>query len=229
MENWEKKFQEVLKSHLAEQNDPSHDFHHVMRVVNLCKHITLHEKACEHVTLPAAYFHDYVDIKKNSKNRNQASKVSSLSALNILSRMNYPHEYWDQISHAIEAHSYSANIAPKTLEAQVVQDADRLDAIGAVGIARCFSVGQYMKAKFYDPTDPFAEQRPFDDKQYTLDHFFTKLLELPEKMHTKTAKRLAQKRIHFMHDFIKNMHEEVFDFDTSLIERSEISTQRFEI
>ncbi|MFA9353024.1 hydrolase, partial [Escherichia coli] len=76
----------------------------------------------------------------------------------------------------IEAHSFSAKIAPETLEAKIVQDADRLEALGAIGLARVFAVSGALGVALFDAEDPFARQRGLDDKQYALDHFQTKLL-----------------------------------------------------
>ncbi len=78
----------------------------------------------------------------------------------------------------IEAHSFSANIETRTLEAKILQDADRLDAIGVIGAARCFYIAGRMGSALYDSNDPMAENRPLDDKNYALDHFRTKLFNL---------------------------------------------------
>jgi uncharacterized protein len=98
---------------------------------------------------------------------------------------------------------------PSCLEAAIVQDADRLDALGAIGILRCAAVNTQMKSTFYDPFDPLAESRDLDDKTFMLDHYYTKLFLLPELMNTKTAKKLAEDRINYMKGFVEQLIKEV--------------------
>jgi len=93
----------------------------------------------------------------------------------------------DEVYHAIEAHSYSANIPTRTLEAEVVQDADRLDSLGAIGIARCLLVGGRLNLQMFNHDDPFCDEREPDDSRYTVDHFYAKLFKLPETMKTEAG------------------------------------------
>ena len=95
------------------------------------------------------------------------------------------------------------------MEAKVVQDADRLDALGAIGITRCIQVSTEFDAQLYDDKDIFAQQRELDDKQFTLDHFQTKLFKIAETMNTESARREAQKRKVFMQAYIEQLHDEV--------------------
>ena len=98
---------------------------------------------------------------------------------------------------------------PKTLEAKVLQDADRLDAIGAIGIARCFATSADMKRPFYAPDDPFCRTRAPDDKQWGLDHFYKKLLRIGDGLHTQAARAIAGERIAFMRAFLDQLEREV--------------------
>ncbi|STF26181.1 putative phosphohydrolase [Escherichia coli] len=86
---------------------------------------------------------------------------------------------------------------PLTTEAKIVQDADRLEALGAIGLARVFAVSGALGVALFDGEDPFAQHRPLDDKRYALDHFQTKLLKLPQTMQTARGKQLAQHNAHF--------------------------------
>ena len=115
----------------------------------------------------------------------------------------------EPIYHAIEAHSFSANIETETLEARIVQDADRLEAVGAIGITRCFLTGGSMGTPLYDPSDPFAENRDPDDRRFTLDHFYCKLLGLAETMKTDAGRAEAVKRTDYMRAFLQQLGSEI--------------------
>ena len=104
----------------------------------------------------------------------------------------FPADRYPAVSHAIEAHSFSAAIPPRTLEAKIVQDADRLESLGAIGLARVFAVAGALNTILFDAEDPFADRRALDDRKYALDHFQCKLLRLPETMQTDKGKAMAQ-------------------------------------
>jgi uncharacterized protein len=91
----------------------------------------------------------------------------------------------------------------------VLQDADRLDAIGAIGVARCFATGAVMRQPFYHPEDPFPSSRELDDKRWSLDHFYRKLLRIPATLHTATARKLAEERARFMEAFLAQLAREI--------------------
>jgi len=189
--------------------DPAHDISHVQRVVENTKRLTREENGNPYVSIPAAWLHDCVSVPKDSPLRSQASSVSADEAVKFLQTENYPAELVEQVHHAIAAHSFSANIQTKTLEARIVQDADRLEALGAIGIARCFLTGGSMGSQLYAPADPFAKHRDLDDKRYSIDHFYTKLLGLAETMKTPSGKAEAVKRTEFMLGFIQQFSSEI--------------------
>ncbi|EMD78195.1 metal-dependent phosphohydrolase [Vibrio diabolicus E0666] len=191
------------------QVDAAHDISHVQRVVNTAKKLAVEEGADLSIVLPAAYLHDCFTYPKDHPNRKQSSIIAAKKAVAFLESIDYPQQYHDAIAHAIEAHSFSANIRPNTLEAKVVQDADRLDALGAIGVTRCIQVSTEFDAQLYDDKDIFAQQRELDDKQFTLDHFQTKLFKIAETMNTESARREAQKRKAFMQAYIEQLHDEV--------------------
>jgi uncharacterized protein len=141
--------------------------------------------------------------------RPQASKLAAKEAGEFLHNNQYPAEYIADIKHAIEAHSFSAQVKPNTLEAKIVQDADRLDAIGAIGIARCFMVGGALNTRLYDPQDPFAEMRNADDRVNVIDHFYIKLLKLADMMMTRAGKEEASKRTVFMYQYLDQLRQEI--------------------
>ena len=111
--------------------------------------------------------------------------------------------------HAIEAHSFSAAILPQSVEAKIVQDADRLEALGAIGLARVFAVSGALNTILFDANDPFADQRDLDDKKYALDHFQSKLLRLPETMQTEQGRALAVHNAQFLVQFMAKLSAEL--------------------
>jgi uncharacterized protein len=113
------------------------------------------------------------------------------------------------VYHAILAHSFSAGIAPGTPEARILQDADRLEALGAIGVARVFYTAGQLGAQLFDADDPLAAARGLDDRRYALDHFAVKLLKLPAMMHTAAARRYAEKNAEWMRLFIKKLCSEI--------------------
>jgi len=190
-------------------SDPAHDISHIRRVVQNTLRLTEAENGDPAVTLPAAWLHDCVSVAKDSPLRKQASKLAAREAVRFLESVSYPKELLPGIYHAIEAHSFSANIDTETLEARIVQDADRLEAIGAIGISRCFLTGGSMGTPLYDPSDPFAKNRDLDDRQFTLDHFYCKLLGLAETMKTGAGRTEAKKRTDYMRTFLQQLGSEI--------------------
>ena len=189
--------------------DPSHDVSHVQRVVQNTLRLTQAENGNPAITVPAAWLHDCVSVAKDSPLRKQASSLAAKEAVRFLESFNYPAELLTPIHHAIEAHSFSANIETETLEACIVQDADRLEAVGAIGITRCFLTGGSMGTPLYDPDDPFSENRDPDDRRYTLDHFYCKLLGLVDTMKTEAGKAEAAKRTDYIKAFLKQLGSEI--------------------
>ena len=118
-------------------------------------------------------------------------------------------ELRQKISYAVQVHRYSYGIVPTTLEAKILQDADRLDALGAIGIARLFMTGGSLRRELYSPLDPFCRTRKPDDGTWSLDHFYRKLLKLELGMHTMVGKKLAKKRTAFLKNYLMELEAEV--------------------
>ncbi len=148
-------------------------------------------------------------VEKNSPLRSQASRLASARAREILAGLGWDAARIEATAHAIEAHSFSAGIAPQTVEARIVQDADRLDAIGAIGIARCFYVAGRMGSSLYDPADPPAAKRDLDDRHFALDHFGAKLFKVAENFQTKAGQALAEERTRTMRGFVRALLDEI--------------------
>jgi len=190
-------------------SDPAHDITHVQRVVQNTLMLTKVEKGNAAVSVPAAWLHDCVSVAKDSPLRSKASQLAAQEAVRFLASIGYPDELLPQIYHAIEAHSFSANIPTETLEARIVQDADRLEALGAIGIARCLLTGGSMGTPLYESNDPFARNRDPDDRRYTLDHFYCKLLGLADTMKTAAGRVEAARRTAYMKAFLEQMGTEI--------------------
>ncbi|HIF9153944.1 TPA: HD domain-containing protein [Photobacterium damselae] len=198
---------EYLKSEMSQ--DMAHDVDHILRVVKSAKMLCQQEGANIAIVLPAAYLHDCFSYPKDHPDRHLSSYKAADKAVEFLNSIGYPSEYFAAIHHAIVAHSFSAQVTPTTLEAQIVQDADRLDALGAIGVTRCILVSAKLKRPLYQLDDPFCQQRSPDDNQYTLDHFYTKLLKLTDTMNTRAAKEEAGRRTEFMYAYLKQLELEL--------------------
>jgi uncharacterized protein len=205
---WEARFAAFLTEQQSAA-DTAHDEGHVRRVVANAKKLAEVEGANLAVVLPAAWLHDCVAIAKNSPERSSASRLAAERAGAFLRAAGYPAEHIAAIEHAIEAHSFSARIAPQTLEAKVVQDADRLEALGAVGIARTLITGGTNGTPFYDLTEPFPITRAADDRTSIIDHFFTKLLTLATTMQTAAGRAAAQQRAQFLKQYLTQLGSEI--------------------
>ncbi len=130
MNHWEAQF---VSWCVDQPTDAAHDVEHLRRVAAVARRIAADEGAALEVVIPAAWLHDCVYVAKDSPDRARASQLSAEHAVLLLSGWGYPSSWYEGIVHAIEAHSFSAAIPARTIEARVVRDADRLDAIGAVG------------------------------------------------------------------------------------------------
>jgi uncharacterized protein len=205
--DWEPRFRHFLAGQPGA--DPGHGPAHLERVVATALRLAAEEGARLEVVLPAAWLHDCVHVAKDSPDRPQASQLAAAHALRFLESIGYFPAALPEIAHAIEAHSYSARIAPRTLEARVVQDADRLDALGAIGIARCIAVGAALGRPLYEPVDPFCRSRAPDELGASIDHFYTKLLKLAATMQTAAGRREAERRTAFIRAFIAELESEI--------------------
>lgn len=208
MNDFEKLFSEKIQNVLG-CLDPAHDLAHVTRVVSTAKKLALEEKANLEVVIPAAWLHDLVNLPKNHPDRKKASVLAADEALVFLQSVSYSQKYFKEIHHAICAHSFSANIKPETLEAQIVQDADRLDALGAIGLARLFAITTQLGRPFYDFNDPFAQNRPLDDKDFGIDHIYIKLEKISNTMNTNSARVEALRRFKFIEVFLDELKKEI--------------------
>ncbi len=208
METFEKLFAQKIEVVLGTK-DPAHDLAHVKRVVAMAKNLSKEEGADENIVVPAAWLHDIVNLPKDHPDRKKASSLAADEAVAFLRSVNYPEKYFPAIHHAICAHSFSSGIRPETIEAKILQDADRLDALGAIGIGRLFSVIAQLRTPFYDIDDPFASKRALDDKRFGIDHIHIKLKIISETMNSSSAKKEGARRFQYIEEFLKELAKEI--------------------
>ncbi|WP_426342773.1 HD domain-containing protein [Pseudoduganella sp. S-14] len=186
----------VALASAAAGDDGAHDTNHLHRVWRNAKLLLEQLPAADHlVVMAACYLHDLVNLPKNHPERHLASRQAAALARIQLAEAGFPPERLEAVAHAIETHSFSAALQPTTLEARIVQDADRLDALGAVGLARMFYIAGRMGAALAHADDPLAINRVRNDKIYSLDHIEVKLATLPGTMQTAAGRALGEQRL----------------------------------
>ena len=191
-------------------DDPAHGWEHIERVYRLALFVAEQENADAFIVGMAALMHDIGHLS-TEKSLHHADLSISMAG-ELLFSFGVPAATREAILHAIEAHSFSLGIEPRTLEAKVVRDADRLDSLGAIGILRWAITGVVRRmgeTQTYHPDDPFAEWHTLDDRRYMLDHFFTKLLKLDGTMATQTGRVLARERTAFMRTYLDEFRREL--------------------
>lgn len=188
-------------------DDAAHDWAHVQRVLANCRLLQSSEGGNLEILLAAALLHDIVNLPKNHPQRREASAMSARAAREYLKR-DFTLEETARICTAIEEHSFSRGKSPSTLEAALLQDADRLDAVGAIGVMRTVATGTKMGSPFYLADEPFATSRELVDNNM-IDHFFIKTLKLAEGMNTPTARQIAERRVAYMRDFLNQLGAEL--------------------
>lgn len=191
------------------QGDGAHDLAHILRVWRNVQRLMAQEGGDGTVLVVATLLHDCVDVPKDAPDRRLASRFAADKAAEALAQLGWAQDRIDRVTHAVEAHSFSADVAPRTLEAKILQDADRLDAMGHIGIARCFYVSGRLGRALYDPQDPLAQDRDLDDIAFAADHFQTKLLRLAGSFQTETGNRVAAERHLTLQRFLNGMLQEI--------------------
>jgi uncharacterized protein len=208
-EKLENKLVELFEG-LFEPGDPSHDLQHTLRVLEKSKYISKMEGADLDITVPASIFHDLVVYPKNDPKDKMSAAHSAKKAGELLGELEeFPANKIDAVKHAVECCSFNHGKDPETLEAKVVRDADLLEATGVIAVMRTFSYSGKISRPFYDPKDPFAENRDLDDIKYSLDLFYTRLLKIGDHVVTPTAKKMVARREDFLKHFIEELKLEL--------------------
>jgi uncharacterized protein len=198
-----------LLDNLVDEEDGAHDLSHIVRVWRNARLIHRDEGGDLEVLAAAVLLHDCVQVAKDSPLRSQASLLAANEARVRLARLGWEPSRIDTVACAIESHSFSAGVAPTSIEGRILQDADRLDAIGFGGIARCFYTAGRLGSRLYDLSDPAGNARELDDRRNALDHFPKKLLTLEGSFKTRTGQQLAKERHGRVLEFYRGMLAEV--------------------
>lgn len=201
-----------LEAHIAEEPEPrdgAHDLSHALRVARLAGRIAREEGADGDVCVAAALLHDLVWVPKNHADSPRTAELSAAQARSWCAALPALAPKADAVAQAILTHSFSGGGDAESLEARVVQDADRLEALGAIGIARVFATGASFGAGLWHPADPWGRGRALDDKRYSLDHFPIKLLKLEGLLKTETGRRLARDRQELMVGYLAALRDEL--------------------
>lgn len=209
---WESRYLTYLALHL-DGKDAAHDTGHFTRVWRHAQNINEGEggTADQLILLTAAYFHDFISLPKNHPDRSRTSLLCAERVRLVLLHdfPDFPQDKIEGVAHAIHTHSFSANVTPQTQEACILQDADRMEALGAIGLSRVFYVAGQLHSALFHATDPLAQHRVPDDRLYALDHFQIKLLQLPGLMRTATGKAIATTEAAFLQTFLDKINKEI--------------------
>ena len=193
-------------------DDPSHDFSHALRVLKNSKKLQIEEGGNLDIIVPASLFHDIIVFPKDSEDSKNSSYESAKKARRILESVNdYPKDKISLVETAIKNCSFSKSVKPESIEEKILNDADGLEAVGAIAIMRTFASSGVMKRKFYSEIDPFCKERQQDDKSFALDLFYSRLLKINERLNTETARKIAEKRIQFLYKFLEELNSEITD------------------
>ena len=188
--------------------DPSHDTAHLLRVALWTLRLGgTGVDAREAVA--AALLHDAVHVPKDSPDRARASELAADFARERLAALGFESASIARIAAAVRDHSFSRGAVPVDALGCALQDADRLEALGAIGWLRCISTGVRMRADWFHADDPWAASRELDDRRYSVDHLFTKLLGLPATMRTAAGRAEAERRAAFLRAFADQLGEEL--------------------
>ncbi len=188
-------------------DDPAHDYAHAERVALWALELATEVPARQVVA--AALLHDIVNLPKDSPRRAEASALSAEAARGMLPGCGFDELEVDLIADAILTHSFSRGETPRTELGRALQDADRLEALGVLGLFRVISTGAMMGARYFHPSDPFATRRALDDRAYSVDHFFTKLLGLPATMQTERGRQEAELRVSTLRHMLVELAREM--------------------
>ncbi len=184
-----------------------HDKSHVERVYNLALRIAEEENADLGIVKAAVLLHDIARAMEDEGKIEDHATEGAKIARKVLEEADFPKEKIDKVIHCIEAHRFKKGMEAESLEAKILQDADRLDIIGAIGLARVFTRGGWSNMPIYDPSIPPKEK--YDGKSLTsVNHIYEKILKVKDTINTNTAKKIAEERYKFVEEFLERLLKE---------------------
>jgi len=206
----EEKFFDMLKERIKNNFEKagSHGFDHTERVYNLAVKIGKDEEVDIDVIKAAALLHDIArQGEEDGKVKCHAEEGAKI-AEEMLNKLDFPKDKIEKVTYAIKVHRYSKGIKPETKEAAVIQDADRLDALGAICIARVFSYGGKKGRPLYDTAIP-PKKVYESDATTSINHFYEKILNIkPQTFNTRSAQEIAKERYQFVSEFVSRFIKE---------------------
>ena len=206
-EDFFKELRERIQSYFEEGG--SHAFDHTQRVYNLSLKLSKNKKVDLDVIKASALLHDIARLKEDNNEIECHAEHGSKMAEKILKEMNFPEEKIKSVIYSIKVHRHSKKIKAETKEAEILQDADRLDALGAITIARMFSTGGKINMPLYKPEIPFGKVHEGYHMDSTIHAFHAKILKLtPETFNTKKAKEIGKERYRFVEEFLDQFLKE---------------------
>ncbi|KYK36254.1 MAG: phosphohydrolase [Theionarchaea archaeon DG-70-1] len=220
----EEKYQPIKEIVEKELSCSAHDMDHVLRVYHLCLHLAEGEPDIDTDCLKAAaLLHDIARVKEDTDTTGEIDHalLGVQMADKILEDLHYPPEKRELINHCIRTHRFRSTVNPQTKEAKILFDADKLDVLGAVGVARCFMVaGRYNETLYVDtPLDEYVKEnlvtktfhgRIKDISKHAPNiEFETKFKHIPDMLYTKKARKMAEERLKFMTQFFERLQKEI--------------------
>ncbi|MDY6765209.1 MAG: HD domain-containing protein [Halobacteria archaeon] len=188
--------------------DPSHDWDHVERVYKLGRRIAREENANRRVVKLSVLLHDIGRAKEDRGEIEEHATWGAQKAEEFLRDRGEDPDIVEAVKHCIESHRYSNDIEPHTIEAKAVCDADNLDALGAIGIARCFCYGGERGIAIGSSVGTEGGENE-KKRESQVDHLRSKILNLKDRMYTETGEEIAQDRHDFVEDFVERFEREV--------------------
>lgn len=217
--NLNDKYEQILHIVKDSATCSAHNLDHIMRVYNLCLKLSKYEKDVDmEVLIPAALLHDIsrADEDRDETRRTDHAMLGSIVAESILKNINYPEIKIDRIKHCIETHRFRSTTSPETIEAKILFDADKIDSLGAVGIARSYvfagQFGQDISDLSLDGNEnKMAQNNPVNDvkKHTALKEYHYKFKNIPDKLYTENGKEIAKKRLKFMDCYFEQLESEL--------------------
>lgn len=220
------KIKELIKKELS---CSAHNLDHVMRVYSLCLLLAEHEENVDlHVLIPAALLHDIARVKESNDNTGETDHaiLGSKIAEGILKDLEYEEEKVEKIKHCIATHRFRSGNEPKTIEAKILFDADKLDVLGAIGIARSFMIaGQFRQrlstkqssGKYIEGNTTENGRLKDVSRHSPFIEYEVKFKKIPDKLYTKKAKEIGVNRLNFMNEFFNRLSMEIEGSEIDLV------------